>query len=104
MKKIALTILGLLAGSALYAEPVKLTNVVCFVKFADQDYNEWYHQEEGLITPPYSWYETFFNSTEEDANSVRNYFSTMSYGRADWEYRCIALIGLLLEDERAADQ
>ena len=85
MKKIALTILGLLAGSALYAEPVKLTNVVCFVKFADQDYNEWYHQEEGLITPPYSWYDTFFNSTEEDANSVRNYFSTMSYGRADWE-------------------
>lgn len=85
MRKLTFLLAALLSATALMAEPLKLTNVVCFVKFADQDYNEWFHGEEGSITPAYAYYEDFFNSREEGANSVRNYFATMSYGRADWE-------------------
>lgn len=84
MKKSFVFIFALLVGLAAYAEPLKLTNVVCFVKFQDQDYNEWFHQEEGIIDPAYDWYEEFFNSDAEGVNSVRNYFRTMSYGRTDW--------------------
>lgn len=60
-----------------FAEPYKMANVVCFVKFADQAENKWEHD--------FDYYETMFNSTEPDANSVRNYFSDMSFGRMDWE-------------------
>jgi len=54
-----------------------MANVVCFVKFADQVDNAWEHD--------FDYYEAMFNSTGEGANSVRNYFSDMSYGKMDWE-------------------
>lgn len=60
-----------------FAEPFKMANVVCFVKFADQAENKWEHD--------FDYYEAMFNSTESGANSVRNYFSDMSFGRMDWE-------------------
>ncbi len=60
-----------------FAEPFKMANIVCFVKFADQAENKWEHD--------FDYYEAMFNSTEPGANSVRNYFSDMSFGRMDWE-------------------
>lgn len=88
MKKSLLLAVALTTGSALFAEPVKLTNVVCFVNFSDQP-SQWYHGEDNADSPSYDWYESFFNSREESVNSVRNYFNTMSYGRADWESQII---------------
>lgn len=85
MRKSLFLIASILIALAGNAAPLKLTNVVCFVKFSDQDYNVWFHEKEDQITPPYSYYETFFNDNSENANSVRNYFKTMSYGRVDWE-------------------
>lgn len=67
----------LLLSAVAKAEPFKLANVVCFVKFADQKDNKW---EED-----FSYYEKMFNATGEGVNSVRNYFNDMSYGRFDWE-------------------
>lgn len=84
MRKILFSIVSILIALTGNAEPLKLTNVVCFVKFSDQDYNTWFHEKEDQITPPYTYYETFFNDNSENANSVRNYFKTMSYGRVDW--------------------
>ena len=64
------------------AEAYKMANVVCFVKFSDQADSPWEHDRD--------YYEAMFNSTGEGVNSVRNYFSDMSYGRMDWESVIIA--------------
>ena len=61
--------------------PVKLSNVVCFVKFADQADYEWEHD--------FDYYENMFNAVGPEVNSVRNYFSDMSYGNFDWESQLI---------------
>ena len=71
------TVLSLLLLATLPAFAVdKMANVVCFVKFADQADNEWNHD--------FDYYETMFNDASEGANSVRNYFHDMSYGKMEW--------------------
>lgn len=62
---------------SVFAEPYKMANIVCFVKFADEADKAWEHD--------FDYYDKMFNSTEEGANSVRNFFSDMSYGSMDWE-------------------
>ncbi len=76
-------LLLILATPSLSAQtgPAKLSNVVCFVKFADQADNEWEHD--------FDYYENLFNAIGPDVNSVRNYFSEMSYGNFDWESQLI---------------
>lgn len=77
MRKLSsiITLLAIwLAASA--AEPCRLANVVCFVKFADEADGAWEHD--------YDYYEAMFNAPEEDANSVFNYFRSQSYGQLEW--------------------
>lgn len=78
MKRICITLIALitLCASA-YAEPQRFANIVCFVKFADQKDNSWEHD--------FAYYDQLFNSTNDGAISVRNYFSDMSYGKMDWQ-------------------
>lgn len=59
---------------AIDAHSAKMGNLVCFVKFADQD--EW--------TPDYALYEKMFNNDTVGTNSVKNYFHDMSFGKFDW--------------------
>ncbi len=76
MRKLSFLFLICTFVAAAFAEPYRMANVVCFVKFADQANNSWEHD--------FYYYEAMFNSTEPGANSVRNFFSDMSYGRMDW--------------------
>lgn len=55
--------LSLLVGLPTFAVR-KMANVVCFVKFADQEDAEWQH--------PQDYYEAMFNDSGDNANSVRN--------------------------------
>lgn len=72
-----ISILALIAAlAAAAAEPCRLANVVCFVKFADEADGAWEHD--------YDYYEAMFNAPEEDANSVFNYFRCQSYGQLEW--------------------
>lgn len=77
MHRLSIILFAALLPPSLVAAPYKMANVVCFVKFADQADNAWEHG--------FDYYEAMFNSTEEGANSVRKYFSDMSYGKMDWE-------------------
>lgn len=54
----------------------QMTNVVCFLRFADQTDMAWQHDT--------AYYDAMMNDDAEDANSVYNYFRTMSYGAMDW--------------------
>ncbi len=72
-------VLSVLAGNA---EPRKFTNIVCFVKFADQP--DW--------TPDYAKYEKLFNDNTAGANSVVNYFHDMSYGKMEWSSTIIPVV------------
>lgn len=69
----------LLSLSLLVAMPTfavrRMANVVCFVKFADQEDSDWQHTQD--------YYEAMFNNRDEGANSVTNYFSDMSYGNLE---------------------
>lgn len=56
--------------------PYKFSNLVVFVKFADQADNEWANSKD--------FYEKLFNDNSEDANSVRRFFLDQSFGRFDW--------------------
>ena len=76
---IAGLLLSVLAGNA---EPQKLTNIVCFVKFADQ--SDW--------QPDYAKYEKMFNDITPGANSVANYFHDMSYGKMEWNSTIIPVV------------
>lgn len=71
------TLVVVLTLMSVFAEPYKMANIVCFVKFADEADKAWEHD--------FDYYDNMFNSTEEGANSVRNFFSDMSYGSMDWE-------------------
>lgn len=81
MRKIALLSAMLLSlGNALLLradEQYKLANIVCFVKFADDADKAWEHDRE--------YYGRMFNDDTPGANSVRNFYSDMSYGKLDWE-------------------
>lgn len=77
MRKLSVIFIICAFACVVFAEPYKMANVVCFVKFADEADKKWEHD--------FDYYEAMFNSTEPGANSVRNYFSDMSFGRMDWE-------------------
>lgn len=77
MRRFFFTLLIASLASLAWCEPYKLANLVCFVKFADQADDAWKHDFE--------YYETLFNASGDKINSVRNYFSDMSYGKLDWE-------------------
>lgn len=62
----------------------KMANVVCFVKFADQVDDEWKHD--------FDYYEAMFNDSTEGANSVRNYFHDVSYGKMDWTSAIVKVV------------
>lgn len=70
--------------SALLIAPVcmeaqdKMSNLVCFVRFAGEDNNEQFDK-------PFSFYQQIFNDKAEDSNSVYNYFLQASYGKLEWE-------------------
>jgi len=61
----------------MFANNYKLANIVCFVKFADEADKEWEHD--------FDYYDRMFNDVTPGANSVRNFFSDMSYGKLDWK-------------------
>ncbi|MBO5180990.1 MAG: M6 family metalloprotease domain-containing protein [Paraprevotella sp.] len=56
----------------------KLNNLVCFVRFLDEDNGDMFEQ-------PYSVYEQLFNDATPGANSVYNYFREASYGQLAWK-------------------
>ncbi len=78
MKKILLCLLlsGLLPSFAIGSPKSELSNVVVFVRFADEDAT--------IFEREISHYETLFNDTTETANSVYNYFRSASYGQLSW--------------------
>lgn len=55
----------------------KMNNLVCFVRFADEDNNEQFDK-------PFSFYQNIFNDRTENSNSVYNYFLEASYGKLEW--------------------
>lgn len=77
MHRLSISLFAAVLSLCIFAEPYKMANVVCFVKFADQVENSWEHD--------FDYYEAMFNSMDEGANSVRKYYSDMSYGKMDWE-------------------
>ena len=68
----------LLVGTALHAAPMTKSNVVCFVRFADET------DDEHFSLHDFAHYQTLFNGTETDANTVYNYFLQASYGQLQW--------------------
>lgn len=57
-----------------------LSNIVCFVRFADEDENQ-------VFAQPFSHYEQMFNDETPNANSVLAYFKHSSYGQLTWRSR-----------------
>lgn len=76
MRKIFIA-LAMMISITTWAEPFRLANVVIFVRFADQTDSDFQHD--------FDYYERMFNASEPGDNSVRNFYSAMSYGRLDWE-------------------
>ncbi len=74
MKLVLFSLLSFLALTASASQ--SMTNVVCFLRFADQTDKTWQHDAV--------YYDTMMNNEAVDANSVYNYYRTMSYGSLDW--------------------
>lgn len=74
MRQTILSLLLLTTSSTFAVD--KMANVVCFVQFSDQSADTWKHD--------FDYYEKMFNDDSEGANSVRNYFHDVSYGKMDW--------------------
>ena len=55
-----------------------LSNLVCFVRFLDEDNDEMFER-------PFSAYEQLFNDDTQGAHSVYNYFREASYGQLAWK-------------------
>jgi len=53
-------------------------NLVCFVRFADEEASE-------VFTGGFDKYEQLFNAGDESSNSVYNYFRKASYGQLSWK-------------------
>lgn len=72
-------ILGVLQTSFLYGQQNKgeLANLVCFVRFADED--------ESIFDKNIGEYEYLFNAEDESAVSVYNYFQQASYKQLKWK-------------------
>ena len=75
MRKLLISLSLLLSSSACFAD--ELANVVCFVRFSAQTEETWQNDR--------AFYERLFNDESENANSVRAYYKTMSYGSLDWK-------------------
>ena len=56
----------------------ELSNLVCFLRFNDEDNKEQFDK-------PISYYETMFNAEVEGANSVYSYFREASYNQLFWK-------------------
>lgn len=67
---------ALLVSCCVFAERSQMTNVVCFVRFADEDDSVFVHSPE--------FYENMYNDTCSTANSVYNYFNWVSYRQLEW--------------------
>lgn len=70
--------LMLLTGMPVQAATMQKSNVVCFVRFADET------DAEHFATNDFSHYQTLFNGSEAGANTVYNYFLQASYGKLQW--------------------
>ena len=66
-----------LVGLVTSAAQQTKTNVVCFVRFADED--------ETVFTNTPEHYASLFNGEGEGVNSVYSYFKWVSYGNLDWK-------------------
>lgn len=78
-KSLALLLLSLLLVchvKAFNTNMGEVGNLVCFVRFADED--------PEVFEKNISVYETLFNSDANDANSVYRYFYQASYGQLSW--------------------
>lgn len=78
MKKIILAALSLVITAPLFAENLLKSNLVCFVRFADETADNVFDNYD------FAHYQTLFNGTESSANTVYNYFKQASYGKLDW--------------------
>lgn len=56
----------------------EFSNLVCFLRFADEDNNEQFDK-------PISYYEAMFNAEADGANSVYSYFREASYNQLFWK-------------------
>ena len=54
-----------------------LSNLVCFIQFADDT-------EEEAFTRPFPAYDKLFNDDRPDSLSLFNYFKRASYGQLSW--------------------
>ena len=77
-KALCLLSLSLTIVTGVHAENFQKSNLVCFVKFADETDADCFNDHE------FAHYETMFNGTETGANTVYNYFKQASYGKLDW--------------------
>ena len=64
--------------ATLQAAELKKSNVVCFVRFADETDADHFDMHD------FAHYQTLFNGTEAGANTVYNYFLQASYGKLQW--------------------
>lgn len=78
MRKLFVTILSLAATATLFAGNLVKSNLVCFVRFADETADKVFDNFD------FAHYQTLFNGTESGANTVYNYFKQASYGKLDW--------------------
>ena len=78
MKKIILAALSLVITAPLFAENLLKSNLVCFVRFADETADNVFDNYD------FAHYQTLFNGTESSANTVYSYFKQASYGKLDW--------------------
>lgn len=73
-----LAILLLSLTTSLVAGNLVKSNLVCFVRFADET------AESVFDNYNFTHYQTLFNGTAVNANTVYNYFKQASYGKLDW--------------------
>ena len=78
MKKLFVLLLSFMITTTLFAENFVKSNLVCFVRFADEA------AEDVFDNYDFTHYQTLFNGTETGANTVYNYFKQASYGKLDW--------------------
>lgn len=63
--------------SAFNVNTGKVGNLVCFVRFADEDADQVFQKSMSV-------YDNLFNGEGKDKNSVFQYFKTASYGQLEW--------------------
>ena len=78
MKKLSVFTLSILMTVNLFAQGLVKSNLVCFVRFADEAPADVFDNFD------FTHYQTLFNGTETGANTVYNYFKQASYGKLDW--------------------